>query len=399
MRAADRGPVAHVFLSIAVALPVAVAIGSIAFAMTEESQSVLNLWLLAVLGLVFLAAVVWAALLPPVRQVEIAAARTLLAVDLPDARRPQAWTSRRQGGLWLGLLTALGLLLSAALLYLLPIGVALLAHPLSGATTMDWPAGAAWHTGSGWRATWLVIPGLAALLLALALVVGSGRMLRRLAPRMLGPTLVDQVAERSERERDLARANELAREVHDGVGHTLTAMTLQVTAARRLLRSDPEAADRSLAAVEDLGRRAQADVDEVVGALRTGADRTLPTTGTDDLRAALDRLVIDSPLHLDADLPRAAEVPREIAETATRVAREALTNAARHGTGTARLSVRHHDDELIVEVTNQVSPDARSTAGRRGLTGLHERVLLVGGTLTTGLEGDRWTLRATLPTP
>lgn len=397
MRAADRGPVAHVFLAIALALPVLVAVGSIAIAMLEE-QSVLNLWLLAILAVGFLAAVIWAALLPVVRPVEIATARTLLAVDLPDARHPQAWASRRQGGIWLGLLTVLGLVLSTALLYLLPIGVALLAHPLSGATTMDWPGGDTWHTGSGWRAAWLALPGLASLLLAVALVVGSGRLLRALAPRILGPTLVDQVAERSERERELARANALARDVHDGVGHTLTAMTLQVTAARRLLHTDPEAADRSLAAVEDLGRRAQADVDDVVGALRTGTQRQHPEPGTEDLDAALEPLLSDSPLQLTVDLSHVGPLPRAVVDTATQVTREALTNAARHGTGTGSLRVHRQDLDLVVEVVNPIPPDAPSTTGRSGLTGLHERVLLAGGTLSAGLEGDRWTLRATLPT-
>lgn len=398
MRSADRGAVAHVFLAIAIALPLLVGIGSIGAAMIEGTQSVLNQWLLALLGLAFLAAVVWAALLPPVRPVEIATARTLLSVDLPDARRPQAWASRRRGAAWLGLLASLGIVLSVALLYLLPVGVALLAHPLTDQDSLDWPGGGTWHTGTGWSAAWLALFGLIALLISIVLVVGAGRLLRRLAPRVLGPTLMDQVAERADRERELARANELAREVHDGVGHTLTAMTLQVTAARRLLRADPDAADRSLAAVEDLGRRAQADVDDVVGALRAGARRSAPAPPEQDLRTSLDGLIADSPLRLDLDLPRSASLPGPVADTVTQVVREALTNAARHGTGAARLSVQRCAAEVFIEVSNQISPDAVPTTGRRGLTGLRERVLLAGGTVNAGAEGDQWMLRVTLPT-
>jgi hypothetical protein len=71
----------------------------------------------------------------------------------------------------------------------------------------------------------------------------------------------------------------VARDLHDRLGHTLTAMTVQVTAARRLLATDPEAAGRVLAAVEDLGRRAQSDVDGVVRALRDGAQGNTEVSG------------------------------------------------------------------------------------------------------------------------
>ena len=137
---------------------------------------------------------------------------------------------------------------------------------------MTWPGtGKTSHTGAGWHAVWLVGPGLLALVVCLTLVRAAARLLVALAPRVLGPTLIERVGIAADRERALARANAVARDLHDQLGHTLTAMTVQATAARRLLATDPQAADRALAAVEDLGRGAQEDVDGVVRTLRDGA--------------------------------------------------------------------------------------------------------------------------------
>lgn len=79
--------------------------------------------------------------------------------------------------------------------------------------------------------------------------------------------------------------------MHDTLGHTMTAMTVQATAARRLLAADPAAAERAMAAVEELGRRAQSDIDQVVGTLRDAATASTQAPedrdGSTDLVAAL----------------------------------------------------------------------------------------------------------------
>ena len=125
------GGVAHVFLAIALCLPLVAAAAAIDASMAQD-PSPLNLSLLSLLAICFLAAVVWASLLPPVRQVEVSTARALLEYDeqdLPDVRSPRAWASRRRGAAWLALLAVVGLVAAAAILVLVPFGMSLVSFP------------------------------------------------------------------------------------------------------------------------------------------------------------------------------------------------------------------------------------------------------------------------------
>jgi signal transduction histidine kinase len=398
------GGVAHVFLAVALCLPLVAVATAIGVSMAYD-RSALSLYLLTLLAIVFLGLVVWASLLPPVRQVEVSTARALLEYDeraLPDVGSPHAWGSRRRGAAWLAFLMVAGFVVAAAILYLVPFGIGLVSFPLRGGSTMTWPViGKATHTGSGWRAIWLVGPGLLALVACLAIVGTAGRLVRTLAPRVLGPTLSERVGVAADRERALARANAVARDLHDRLGHTLTAMTVQATAARRLLATDPQATERALAAIEDLGRRAQADVDGVVRALRDGPEGG---TAVSDAAAAMDlveivgALVQESPLEVELCLPESLPVDHDTGNAAVAVIREALTNASRHGTGSTTLWLQADKQWVGIEVRNQIPRVVPAASERAGLKGLHERVLLADGQITAGPEGgDSWVLSATLP--
>jgi signal transduction histidine kinase len=217
---------------------------------------------------------------------------------------------------------------------------------------------------------------------------------------MLGPNLLERVGIAAERERALARANAVARDLHDQLGHTLTAMTVQVTAARRLMSVDPQAAERSLSAVEDLGRRAQAEVDRVVRTLRDGMPgSTRATTAPTDLADTVQALVDESSLDVELEAPESLPVTDDgSADAALAVIREALTNATRHGTGSARVLIRTDRQSLRIEIRNPLRRVVAAAATRAGLTGLRERVLLAGGEITAGPNGgDSWLLIATLP--
>jgi signal transduction histidine kinase len=175
-------------------------------------------------------------------------------------------------------------------------------------------------------------------------------------------------------------------------------MTVQVTAARALMPVDPDAADLSLSIVEDLGRRAQVDVDRVVLALRDSAsDRSEAVSEPIDLVDAGRALVRESSLDVDLRLPERLLVT-DGGATALAVLREALTNAMRHGAGSASVLLQADGQSLRVEVGNPIRAGAEATPSRAGLTGLRERVLLAGGEMKAEpAGGDSWILIATLP--
>ena len=284
----------------------------------------------------------------------------------------------------------------------MPFGIGLLSFPLSGDSTLSWPgAGKATHPGAGWHAIWLVGLGLLALVVCLAVLGAASRLLVSLAPRVLGPTLIERVGIAAERERVLARANALARDLHDQLGHTLTAMTVQATAARRLLPTDPKAAERALAAVEELGRRAQDVVDGVVRALRDGAQDGIEVSGASDGGPGGDRRRARPRVAAGRRVPRASGVARRPQLRRDRTRRDPRRADQRH-TPWHRIG---HDsgctptnDQCASRSATRSATLAPTAPQRAGLAGLQERVLLADGQITAGPEGgDSWLLTARLP--
>jgi signal transduction histidine kinase len=83
---------------------------------------------------------------------------------------------------------------------------------------------------------------------------------------------------------------------------------------------------------------------------------------------------------------------------AYRILQEALTNAAQHGEGGARVDLGFGEDGLELTVTNRVRADGTSRAGGgHGLVGMSERALLLGGTLDAGADDGVFRVHARLP--
>ncbi|XGU19793.1 histidine kinase [Rhodococcus sp. 3Y1] len=81
-------------------------------------------------------------------------------------------------------------------------------------------------------------------------------LLRWLAPRLLGPSTAERLALAEERELQLAERNRVAHELHDSIGHTLTAATIQAAVAGEVLASDPAAARAAMRSIEESTRAA-----------------------------------------------------------------------------------------------------------------------------------------------
>ncbi|MFJ6075424.1 sensor histidine kinase [Streptomyces sp. NPDC093065] len=259
----------------------------------------------------------------------------------------------------------------------------------------------------------LVLSPLAggAMLAALAgCAAGCGALLARWAPALLGPSAEDRVAAAEARAADLAVRNRLARELHDSVGHALSAVTLQASAARRLLDTDPEFVREALAAIEETTRRTVGELDAVLGVLRDG-DATGDAWGTapaPTLAADLDGLLRRTRaagLRVDATVADVAADPRAlpapVSREAYRIVQEGLSNALRHAGGkvTVALRVEALDGHLRITVENPLGTAAPAPrpGGGHGLRGVADRARLLGGATEAGPEGPVWRLHVRLP--
>jgi signal transduction histidine kinase len=216
-------------------------------------------------------------------------------------------------------------------------------------------------------------------------------------------------AERAEREaareRRLAAAEErarIARELHDSAGHAINVILVQAGAARLLHASDPDASRRAIATIEDVARASIGEIDRLVRALRDDDARggdLAPLPGT----VEIDRLVNDHRANgLRVALRREGTERQHgtaVDRATYRIVQEALTNAARHGDGSADVVLRHREDQLEIVVTNGVAADGHEVAegGRHGLIGMRERAALLGGRLDAGGENGTFCVHATLP--
>lgn len=331
-------------------------------------------------------------LLPGVREIEVTAARSLLGVtgDLVSPERPTVEHRWRTVLLVSGHLL-LGLLAAVLLVGVVPGMVVLAAAAAQGQQATLSDLGLPWVPGA---------PGVAlagvALVACLVAVWALGRLAATLVPRLLGPTASDLLVVALARLRAESEHTRLARELHDGIGHALTVISVQATAGRHTVTRDPAQTDAMLATIEDTARQALAELDGMLGLLRGAEADRAPEPD-------LSRLAVLVEAHRSAGMdlvvePAAGSLPRLVSTTAYRIAAEALTNAQRHGgPGPVRLQLRRTGERLTIDATSPLGATAPTDPGH-GLTGIAERVALFGGTFRAGPEQSRWVLHAELPT-
>lgn len=193
------------------------------------------------------------------------------------------------------------------------------------------------------------------------MVLGFGVLMRVLDRQTERQAEVSEVmAVVTERER-------VARDVHDVLGHSLTAISVKAELAERLLEVDLGRAAAELSDVQTLARDALADIRSTVSGLRA-------TRIADEIAAARDALTAAG---IEADLPDDADT----AEPRNRIVlawalREAVTNVVRHSRA-RRCTVELGPDRLVVR-DDGVGTDAPEG---NGLRGLRERVAASGGAL------------------
>lgn len=243
--------------------------------------------------------------------------------------------------------------------------------------TFDWPALAFVASAMVYLANWLF-----------------GVFLRDVAAeqRTVGASL-DEAAEAlaALQERAVRRERvRVAHELHDLVGHALTAVAIQAgVATAQLKRGRAPAFD----ALEEAARQGVVELQRLATVLGHEADLTAELERVTDTARATGQ-------HVELELePPATELAPQLRHTVVCVAAEALTNAAKHAGGAVvRVSLNARADRLELAVVDSGGQAHDLPSGGRGLDSMAQRVRACGGTFASGPRpGGGWTVQAVLP--
>ncbi len=179
---------------------------------------------------------------------------------------------------------------------------------------------------------------------------------------------------RSREEELRRRASEermrMARDLHDVVAHNISVINVQANTALHLMDRQPERARSALVTINEVSKQALVELRTVLGVLRdvdaADAPRT-PVPGLGRLGDLVDHAAAAGlAVRVEQD-GRQAALPADVDLAAYRIIQEALTNTARHSSGTnAALRLDYGDDALLVEVDDDGPP--RPTGPRRRAT-------------------------------
>ena len=242
------------------------------------------------------------------------------------------------------------------------------------------------------------------VVIASGLLVGRNRAAFRVKAEQAAALLVQRERLEAEQRRAdlLDERTRIAREIHDVLAHSIGALGIQIQAARSVLTDygDIDRAVELLTAAQRMAGEGLTETRRAVQALRSD---TLPLA--DELAKAAstygERYHVAVSLDTEGT-PR--PVPAEATVALLRVAQEAMVNAAKHGAGKP-VTVRLDFDAAMVGLTvrnevDAVAPRAvelSTVNAGYGLTGMRERLRLLGGTLEAGPDGTCWVVTAQVP--
>ena len=204
------------------------------------------------------------------------------------------------------------------------------------------------------------------------------------------------------RERIVAAREEerrrLRRELHDGLGPTLTGIAFAADAAANTIDGDPAESQRLLTTLRRDTRAALADVRRLVDNLRPPALDELGLVGA--LRQRADQLAWRADgesVDVRLDVPDQVPVLPAAVEVATyRIATEALTNVVRHSRATGAVVRLRCGERLELSITDDGVPNGAWAPGV-GLDAMHERAAELGGSFQAGPTPDGGRVLASFP--
>jgi signal transduction histidine kinase len=234
--------------------------------------------------------------------------------------------------------------------------------------------------------------GYVGLMFVTAYALGAGVRARR-----------DRIAFLEERTRRLteeqsaaagAERARIARDMHDVLAHSVGLMVVQAEGGASVVRADADRAEAAFDAIAETGREALVQLRHALGVLREQAPEP---AGVEAIPSLVERARRTG---LDVSLDRGAVPPLDpqVGATAFRVVQEALTNVVKHA-GARRVLVTLGAEDGALRVTVRDDGRGGTAVLGHGLSGMRERVLSVGGRLSTGprTDGPGFEVAATLP--
>lgn len=185
-----------------------------------------------------------------------------------------------------------------------------------------------------------------------------------------------------------SQRREIAREIHDMVGHTVNVMVVHAGAGRRALDRDggTDDARAAFSTIEDVGSAALEEMDSLLGLLGPQPTDRSPLPGIADLDDLAERTA-QSGLRVELYTELEHDIDATQGATVYRIVQEALTNTLRHAAaGVAVVDVRSEDGDVVVTVTDD--GDGATGPPGRGLAGMADRLALHGGSVQHGDLND-----------
>jgi signal transduction histidine kinase len=243
---------------------------------------------------------------------------------------------------------------------------------------------------------WLIkdIPDLNGPASATMIFTATAIAVDSIGSRMRTQRALATQTEHTDAERDrravLEERTRIARELHDVVAHHLSLIAVRAETAPYRLGELPEPARAEFGSLSEVAREALTEMRRLLGVLRQDQPAGLaPQPQLADLPALVDaarRAGVEVDLSLAAEL---GKVPPGVGVCAYRIVQESLSNASQHAPGAAvTVSVDHDSRAVQLQVANGPGTPATRSGRERGrghgLTGMSERVALLGGSLSAG---------------
>lgn len=252
-----------------------------------------------------------------------------------------------------------------------------------------------------------------ALVVGLVFVITLSIVLRRYAEQTTrSESLAKQLqlanqelVEARQKEKELAVAEErvrLARDIHDGLGHHLTALNIQLQAAQKMFETQPE---KSMEAIQICRQEAKAALDEVRHSV--AIMRRSPLDGKsllEAIRYLVGNFELSTGQLVDLDTTGVADISdRQISDTVYRTIQEGLTNIQKHARQFSKIKIALNLQDNFVDLEiedNGLYSETENSGKGFGLAGIRERAELMGGSMSIDTKsGQGFKIQVKIPLP